>query len=144
MEAAFETPIAKPPLFDENSLIPSELHPHSMVCELHTVGDARHALARLRELRHDFDACTRRQPSSAAATLPGEQTTRLSGNGEEMLAGLSNIKRLRTIRSEIAYLENLMVRIATREFEMEEELHQSYLSSIGQWAERPGCHTHIH
>jgi hypothetical protein len=124
-----------PSLFsDENARIPSELNAHSKVFELKTIGDARRALARLRELRRDFDAGTKRHHSAngRGQHLP----VALPGRGEEMLAGLSNIQRMRTIRSEIAYLEDLMVRIAEREFFMEELRHRSYLTGIGQWSER--------
>jgi hypothetical protein len=124
-----------PSLFsDENARIPMELKVQSKVFELRTIGEARQALARLRELRRDFDASTKRERSTwlGSQGLP----VALPGKGEEMLAGLSNIQRMRTIRSEIAYLEDLMVRIAEREFETEELRHRSYLTGIGQWSER--------
>jgi hypothetical protein len=124
-----------PSLFaDDNARLPAELNIRSKVFELRTIGDARDALARLRELRRDFDASTKR----GTATLPRSSgmPVALPGKGEEMLASLSNIQRMRTIRSEIAYLEDLMVRIAEREFEQEELRHRSYLTGIGQWSER--------
>ena len=121
---------------NENARIPSELNARSNVFELNTIGDARNALARLRELRRDFDAGTRQDRSVSAR---GQQMpVALPGRGEEMLARLSNIQRMRTIRSEIAYLEDLMVRIAEREFHMEERWHHTYLTGIGQWSERGG------
>ncbi len=126
-----------PSLFsDENALIPVELKAQSKVFELRTIGDARQALARLRELRRDFDAGTKR--GRAANGAGQHMPLALPGKGEDMLAGLSNIQRMRTIRSEIAYLEDLMVRIAEREFRMEERRHSSYLTGIGQWSERGG------
>jgi hypothetical protein len=132
--ASLEYSPASPPFIDENARIPSELNVKSKVFELRTIGDARQALARLRELRRDFDASMKRSRS----TLPKSQQmpVALPGKGEEMLAGLSNIQRMRTIRAEIAYLEDLMVRIAEREFEQEELRHRSYLTGIGQWSER--------
>jgi hypothetical protein len=136
MVAPLELPVTKPPLFNETSMIPRELHAHSKVYELNTIGDARIALTRLRELRRDFDAHSKRGRAGAAGRKLGDRCCPLPGNGEEMLAGLSNIQRMRTIRSEIAYLEDLMVRIAQREFEIEETAHRSYLRSIGQWSER--------
>jgi len=126
-----------PSLFsDENAQIPKELNAHSEVFELKTIGDARQALARLRELRRDFDASTKRGRSlgSRSRQIPEAPP----GKGEQMLAELSNIQRMRTIRREIAYLEDLMVRIAEREFQMDELRHYSYLSGIGQWSERNG------
>lgn len=126
-----------PSLFaDENARIPSELNARSKVYELRTIGDARQALARLRQLRRDFDTNVER--SRTVRTRPTQFPLEVSGNGEEMLAGLSNIQRMRTIRNEIAYLEDLMVRIAEREFQLEEVRHRSYLSGIGQWSERNG------
>jgi len=128
-------PYTSTSLVDENARIPKELHAHSNVFELNTIRDAREALARLRELRRDFDASTKR-------TRPGERSASnhrpvsLPGKGEEMLANMSNIQRMRMIRGEIAYLEDLMVRIAAREFEMEERKHMSYLVNLGQWTER--------
>jgi hypothetical protein len=119
---------------DENARIPAELNPQSKVFELKTIGDARQALARLRELRRDFDATTKRSKTKDHTIAP--MPSPLPGKGEEMLAAMSNIQRMRTIRSEIAYLEDLMVRIAEREFQLEEVRHRSYLSSIGQWSER--------
>ena len=119
---------------DENLRIPAELHAHSKVFELKTIGDARQALARLRELRRDFDAGVQAGRSSIMAAAP--TPIDLPGKGEAMLSGLSNIQRMRTIRSEIAYLEDLMVRIAEREFEMDELRHSSYLNCIGEWSER--------
>jgi hypothetical protein len=119
---------------DENARIPSELNVQSKVFELKTIGDARDALARLRELRRDFDASTKRGRTTLQRSQRAPKA--LPGKGEEMLAGLSNIQRMRTIRGEIAYLEDLMVRIAEREFEQEELRHRSYLSGIGQWSER--------
>lgn len=129
--------IPTPSIFsDERTSIPRELDAKSSLYRLQTIGDARHALARLRELRHDFDATTRQRCSSVACfqALP----VPLPGKGEEMLAGLSNIQRLRTIRREISYLEELMVRIAALEFEQEETRHRGYLSGLGQWTERGG------
>ncbi len=135
MVAPLDTPFAGTPLVDTSARIPKELHAQSSVYELRTIGDAREALARLRELRRDFDASTKRG-RAANGPLPSEhQPLALPGKGEEMLAGLSNIQRMRTIRKEIAYLEDLMVRIAARDFEMEERRHHSYLSGIGQWTE---------
>lgn len=126
-----------PSLFaDENARIPAELNARSKVYELRTIGDARQALARLRELRRDFDANAKRGRS--AEMRANEHPVTIPVKGEEMLAGLSNIQRMRTIRSEISYLEDLMVRIAEREFQMEERKHYSYLSGIGQWSERNG------
>ncbi|HET9659506.1 MAG TPA: hypothetical protein VFP05_04195 [Thermomicrobiales bacterium] len=122
-------------LVDENARIPKELHAHSSVFELTTIRDAREALARLRELRRDFDASTKRD-RSGKRPVSNHHPVSLPGKGEEMLAELSNIQRMRMIRGEIAYLEDLMVRIAAREFEMEELKHRSYLSCIGQWSER--------
>jgi hypothetical protein len=141
MVAPLELPITKPPLFNEASVIPRELHAHSKVFELNTIGDARVALTRLRELRRDFDANAKRARAGASVRNPGSRPCLLPGNGEAMLAGLSNIQRMRTIRNEIAYLEDLMVRIAEREFEIEERAHRSYLRSIGQWSER-SIHAH--
>jgi hypothetical protein len=124
-----------PSLFsDENARIPTELSPQSKVFELKTIGDARQALARLRDLRRDFETNMKR--GRAAGYRSSKLPVPLPGKGEEMLAGLSNIQRMRTIRSEIAYLEDLMVRIAEREFELEEQRHTSYLHSIGEWTER--------
>lgn len=122
-------------LVDEQAEIPKELRAHSNVFELETIGDAREALARLRELRRDFDASTKRGRGEARQ-VSNHHPTVIPGKGEEMLAGLSNIQRMRTIRSEIAYLEDLMVRVAAREFELDELRHRSYLSGIGQWSER--------
>ncbi len=119
---------------DENLRIPAELNAHSNVFELKTIGDARQALARLRELRRDFDAGMKRGHSSE--TPRQSMPMSFPSKGEAMLAELSNIQRMRTIRSEIAYLEDLMVRIAQREFEMEELRHSSYLTCIGEWSER--------
>lgn len=136
MVTTLDTPFIGSPLVDENALIPRELKAHSNVFELQTIGDARHALARLRELRRDFDTCSKNcytgEPISGSGPLP----ISLPGKGEEMLAGLSNIQRMRTIRREIAYLEDLMVQIAAREFELEESRHRQYLCGIGQWSER--------
>lgn len=119
---------------DEDVRIPAELNAHSSVFELKTIGDARQALARLRELRRDFDASMKRGRSADET----DQFIVLTQpcKGEEMLSGLSNIQRMRTIRAEIAYLEDLMVRIAEREFQMEELRHRSFLTHIGEWAER--------
>ena len=119
---------------DENVRIPAELNARSSVFELRTVGDARQALARLRELRRDFDAGMHRSRPEGRS----DQLMSLQGpsKGEEMLSGLSNIQRMRTIRNEIAYLEDLMVRIAEREFQMDELRHSSYLTCIGEWSER--------
>ncbi len=119
---------------DENVRIPAELNAHSSVFELKTVGDARQALARLRELRRDFDAGMKRGRSANGSERFMSLTQPCKG--EEMLSGLSNIQRMRTIRSEIAYLEDLMVRIAEREFQMDELRHRSYLTCIGEWTER--------
>ncbi len=121
-------------LVNEEERIPSELNAQSRVFELRTIGDARQALARLRELRRDFDGCNDRSRSSETRRQP--KPIPLPGKGEAMLAGLSNIQRMRTIRAEIAYLEELMVRIAQREFDLEEKRHTAYLSHIGQWTER--------
>ncbi|MCA9858510.1 MAG: hypothetical protein KC438_02265 [Thermomicrobiales bacterium] len=132
MVTPIETQLSKPPLFDENARIPRELNATSKVYELNTIKDAREALARLRELRRDFEASTNGRGNQSPASLPPS----LPGKGEDMLAGLSNIQRMRTIRSEIAFLEDLMVRIAEREFLIEEQRHHSYLSSIGQWSTR--------
>ena len=126
---------AEAPLVDVDTRIPKELNPKSSVYELRTIGDAREALARLRELRRDFDASTKRTRDGGPAASEHHPVS-LPGKGEEMLAGLSNIQRMRTIRREIAYLEDLMVRIAARDFELEETRHQSYLSGIGCWTER--------
>jgi len=136
MVAPLELPITRTPLFDETTRIPRELNARSKVYELNTIGDARRALARLRELRRDFDANSKRGKTAGNGRRRSGHTTPLPGDGEAMLAGLSNIQRMRTIRSEIAYLEDLMVRIAAREFEIEEKLHHSYLSGIGTWSER--------
>jgi hypothetical protein len=136
MVAPLELPITRSPLFDEMTRIPKELNAHSKVYELTTIGDARLALARLRELRRDFDANSKRGKTVASSRKYGARACPLPGSGEDMLAGLSNIQRMRTIRSEIAYLEDLMVRIAAREFEIEEKLHRTYLTGIGQWSER--------
>lgn len=136
MVACLDFPITASHLFSEHSSIPRELKAHSNVCELNTIGDARQALARLRELRRDFDTSAKSGAGVASVRTAAQRGPGLSGNGEEMLAGLSNIQRMRTIRSEIAYLEDLMVRIAAREFEIEEGMHRSYLSGIGQWSER--------
>ena len=123
-----------PSLFsDENARIPAELSPQSKVFELKTIGDARQALARLRELRRDFDTNAKR--GRAAGFRDQKLPVPLPGKGEAMLAELSNIQRMRTIRREIAYLEDLMVRIAEREFELQEQRHNSYLHSIGEWTE---------
>lgn len=138
MVATMEMPLTHAPLFDENSAIPRELDPRGRVFELNTIGDARQALARLRELRRDFDTNARRNRSGESSRDPTVRPGTLRGGGEEMLAGLSNIQRMRTIRSEIAYLEDLMVRIAAREFELQENTHHSYLAGIGQWSERRG------
>ncbi len=138
-EAKMVTPIdtsyGGSPFFDENARIPRDLRAESKVFELDTIGDAREALARLRELRRDFDASTRRGRASQRS-LSSHHPISAPGKGEEMLAELSNIQRMRTIRSEIAYLEDLMVRIAAREFELEEHKHRTYLSGLGQWTER--------
>lgn len=135
MVTTFDAP-ANAPLVDTNALIPKELHAQSSVYELRTIGDAREALARLRELRRDFDASTKRGRSSSACSNSTHHPPSVPGKGEEMLASLSNIQRMRTIRREIAYLEDLMVRIAARDFELEESRHLSYLAGIGQWTER--------
>ncbi len=135
MVAPLDRSIAEAPLVDVDARIPKELNAKSCVYELRTIGDAREALARLRELRRDFDASTKRGHNGASASSEHHPIS-LPGKGEEMLAGLSNIQRMRTIRREIAYLEDLMVRIAARDFELEETRHQSYLSGIGCWAER--------
>ena len=136
MVASLEFPFSPSLFSDENARIPSELNAQSKVFELKTIGDARQALARLRDLRRDFDANIGggRAVSARSQQLP----VALPGKGEEMLASLSNIQRMRTIRSEIAYLEDLMVRIAEREFQMDELRHRSYLTGIGQWSERNG------
>jgi hypothetical protein len=136
MVASLELPITRSPIFDERTRIPKELNAHSKVYELNTIGDARRALARLRELRRDFDANSKRGRSVGSSRRSAGRPSPLPGTGEETLAGLSNIQRMRTIRSEIAYLEDLMVRIAAREFEIEEHMHRSYLTGIGQWSER--------
>lgn len=121
---------------DERMRIPAELHAQSGVYVLNTIGDARQALTRLRELRRDFDIAKRAcENGECTHSMPRE----LPGQGEDRLAGLSNIQRMRTIRHEIAYIEDLMVRIAEREFRLEENKHSSYLSGIGQWRER-GSH----
>jgi hypothetical protein len=125
-------------VIDENAQIPRDLRAQSKVFELNTIGEAREALARLRELRRDFDATAKRGHTISASRHSSYRPVSIPGKGEEMLAGLSNIQRMRTIRSEIAYLEDLMVRIAAREFEQEESRHRSYLSSIGRWSERNG------
>lgn len=139
MVTPIDTPFPGSPFVNENARIPKELHAHSNVFEITTIGDAREALARLRELRRDFDTSTRGGRASAGARISGRQPMSVPGKGEEMLTELSNIQRMKTIRSEIAYLEDLMVRIAAREFEIEELRHRSYLSGIGQWSERrPG------
>ncbi len=135
MVAPLDRSIAEAPLVDVDTRIPKELNPKSSVYELRTIGDAREALARLRELRRDFDASTKRTRDGGPAASEHHPVS-LPGKGEEMLAGLSNIQRMRTIRREIAYLEDLMVRIAARDFELEETRHQSYLSGIGCWTER--------
>jgi hypothetical protein len=135
MVIPIDTSFGGVPLVDENARIPRELRAQSKVFELNTIGDAREALARLRELRRDFDASTRRS-RTGKRPLTSHHPVSLPGKGEEMLADLSNIQRMRTIRSEIAYLEDLMVRIAAREFEIEESRHRSYLSGLGQWTER--------
>jgi hypothetical protein len=132
--ASLKLPYAPSPFSDENAPIPAELNAQSKVFELRTIGDARQALARLRELRRDFDGCN--DQGRGKANGRQAMATAIPGRGEEMLARLSNIQRMRTIRSEIAYLEELMVRIAQREFELEESRHVAYLSRIGQWAER--------
>jgi len=135
MVAPLDRPFVEAPLVDVEARIPKELNAKSSVYELKTIGDAREALARLRELRRDFDASTRRSRDGGPSASQYHPIS-LPGKGEEMLAGLSNIQRMRTIRREIAYLEDLMVRIAARDFELEETRHQSYLSGIGCWAER--------
>jgi hypothetical protein len=122
-------------LVDENAPIPKELHAYSKVFELNTIRDAREALARLRELRRDFDASTKRD-RAGKPKASSHHPISLPGKGEEMLASLSNIQRMRMIRAEIAYLEDLMVRIAAREFEMQERYHRTYLMGLGQWTER--------
>ena len=133
--------VSKPSLYsDENVSIPTELDAHSKVFELRTIGDARTALGRLRQLRHDFEATTEgRVPEGHETLVPPA----LPGKGEEMLAGLSNIQRMRTIRREIAFLEDLMVRIAEREFEMEEVRYRLYLAAIGEWTEYGSGHRAI-
>ena len=135
MVTPIDTSYAGAPLVDENAHIPRELRAQSKVFELDTIGDAREALARLRELRRDFDTNTRRGRASQRDRSCHHPIS-IPGKGEEMLAELSNIQRMRTIRSEIAYLEDLMVRIAAREFEIEESKHLRYLSGLGQWTER--------
>ena len=136
MVASLDVPITPSLHSNENARIPAALNAHSKVFELKTIGDARQALSRLRELRRDFDATIKcgREMGPRCPQPP----ISLPGRGEEMLAGLSNIQRMRTIRSEIAYLEDLMVRIAEREFVMDELRHRSYLTHIGQWSERDG------
>jgi hypothetical protein len=136
MVTPLEYPLNGATLVDENARIPRELRAQSKVFELNTIGDARKALARLRELRRDFDASTKRGRAVTDHRSAVDMPLSAPGKGEEMLASLSNIQRMRMIRSEIAYLEDLMVRIAAREFEMEELRHRSYLSGIGQWSER--------
>lgn len=135
MVASLDPAFMGTPLVDPSAPIPQELRAQSSVYELKTVGDAREALARLRELRRDFDANTKRGNSSHTSVLSIHCPPCAPGKGEEMLAGLSNIQRMRTIRREIAYLEDLMVRIAARDFELEENRHKSYLDGIGQWTE---------
>lgn len=135
MVASLDEPFTEKMIIDEGAQIPPELHAHSNVFELDTIGDAREALARLRELRRDFDANAKRGPSAHPRSSTHHPVS-LPGKGEPMLAGLSNIQRMRMIRGEIAYLEDLMVRIAAREFELDELRHQSYLAGIGQWTER--------
>lgn len=132
MVAPITSLISDTPLVDESARIPGELHAHSKVCELDTIGDARHALARLRELRRDFEGCVKESQSACGKHC----SEPLPGNGEEMLAGLSNVQRMRTIRKEISYLEDLMVQIAAHDFEVEEMRYQSYLAGIGQWTMR--------
>jgi len=136
MVTPLEYPLNGATLVDENARIPRELRAQSKVFELNTIGDARKALARLRELRRDFDATTKRGRVASDQRSAVDLPLSVPGKGEEMLASLSNIQRMRMIRSEIAYLEDLMVRIAAREFEMEELRHRSYLTGIGQWSER--------
>ncbi|MEZ4532468.1 MAG: hypothetical protein R2835_03620 [Thermomicrobiales bacterium] len=124
-----------PQVANDRTSIPKELNAHSNVFELETIGDARLALARLRQLRHDFEAATKQStPGTCCVSLPPS----VPGKGEGMLAGLSNIQRLRLIRREIAYLEDLMVRIAEREFQIEEMRHESYLAGLGEWTVRGG------
>ena len=136
MVTPLDTSFFGSPFIDEQARIPKDLHARSTVFEITTIGDARDALARLRELRRDFDASTTRGRATVGTRMDRYQPMSVPGKGEEMLAGLSNIQRMKTIRSEIAYLEDLMVRIAAREFELEERRHHSYLSGIGQWSER--------
>lgn len=136
MVTPIDTPFTGSSCIDENARIPSELKATSKVFEISTIGDAREALSRLRELRRDFDANTKAGRCSAERNYSPHHPISMPGKGEEMLAGLSNIQRMRTIRSEIAYLEDLMVRIAAREFQMEEDRHSVYLVGIGQWTER--------
>jgi len=136
MVTPLDTSFLGAPFIDEQARIPKDLHARSTVFEISTIGDAREALARLRELRRDFDASTTRGRATMSPRFASHRPMVVPGKGEEMLAGLSNIQRMKTIRSEIAYLEDLMVRIAAREFELEERLHSSYLSGIGQWSER--------
>ena len=121
---------------DDNVRIPKELEAKSSVFELNTIGDARQALNRLRELRRDFEANRYRSRGSSSSSETFGMPMALPGKGEEMLARMSNIQRMRTIRREIAYLEDLMVRIAEREFQLDELRHHSYLLGIGQWSER--------
>jgi len=134
------TPLATPfpgaPFIDEQARIPKDLHARATVFEMITIGDAHEALARLRELRRDFDASISGPRAPMGPRFSSHRTMAAPGKGEEMLARLSNIQRMKTIRSEIAYLEDLMVRIAAREFELGERRHDSYLSGIGQWSER--------
>lgn len=136
MVTPMDTPLSDRPLVDESAQIPRELRATSKVFELNTIGDAREALSRLRELRRNFDAGMKQPRTGSDRDVSYPHPVSLPGKGEEMLAGLSNIQRMRTIRSEIAYLEDLMVRIAAREFEMDELSHRRYLTGIGQWSER--------
>jgi hypothetical protein len=140
MVATMEMPISKSLILGENARIPRDLKQPGRVFEMNTIGDARLALARLRELRRDFDTNTKRERASTAHQSEAARALTLPGGAEEKLAGLSNIQRMRAIRSEIAFLEDLMVRIAAREFEREEFLHRNYLSGIGEWSEREGRH----
>lgn len=136
MVASMDYPIAPSLYSDDNMRIPKELNVKSKVFELQTIGEARQALSRLRELRRDFEANSKRGSGTSTSCDTSEMPIPLPGGGEEMLARMSNIQRMRTIRSEIAYLEDLMVRIAEREFQLDELRHHSYLLGIGQWSER--------
>lgn len=137
MVTPLELPQLPRPIFGDETRIPADLAPRTRVFEITTVADAKRALTRLRELRRDFDAHAKRKRAGSriSGSTSGITTT---VPGEERLAGLSNIQRMRTIRQEIAALEELMVRLAAREFELEEQWHITYLTSIGQWAERRG------